>query len=447
LNSSDENSSLINKSLDKDKKDKTEFQSISTSNAVLTSINSSGVNILKNAPLISSINNVSKIVNDENINQSNKIIEMPSALNSNIKSEISQHPIVNPILNKNESVATEKLISNNSNHITPSKSFMIQTMSSIPPSNNSTMSGITLQYSNAMKPMPLSTPPSSINLQSIPRMQEPSPLQVQTVQTKTSGQPIIIQHTPKSSIITPSATPLNSPILKDPLNQMNHQLINPMEVSKRNTIPMTSKVSSLNPSPIINHQSMPPNITSSPNNLQNPQGIFPSNLNVYHRTNSYPIQQSPHLSIQNQVSSQTSQVLQIASPLTMNNSPLTNPQIQILSTPNQVQPTVNLADNPNFQFQQNVAVQGQNMINIPSSESISMTQRTSPISHNFGQPNYYKQINNITHINPSIQVLQQPLPSNVITQNIINPQIQKTTNPPNNPNSNNNPNNIIYYYP
>jgi len=433
--------------LNKDVKIEKDSQSFSTNEEASTS-SITGINTSKDSSIISN-NNIIKIETDKNNNQ-NKINEIPSTLKHDNKSEILQHPIVNPILSKNESIdvnlnTPEKLPLNNPNQITPSNNYVIQNISSISSNNNNTaVNGITY-----IKSMPLSTPPANINIQTIPKVQEPSPLQVQT-----NGQPLIIQHNQKSSIITPSATPVNSPILKDPLNQINHQLINTIKMQKRNSLPIANKISSLN-------QLIPQNTTTSLNNLHNPQGIFPSNLNVYQRTKSYPIQQSPHLSIQNQISSlnsdklnQPSQVIQIASPLTVNNNPLINPQIQILSTSNQIQPSVNLTDNSNFQFQSNVAVQGQGILNIHSSENIplqisknSLTHDTSSISPNFGPPNYFKQINNVSQLTPPIQVLQQPLPSNVITQNIINPQIQKSTNPPNNPNSTNNPNNnIIYYY-
>jgi len=403
--------------------DKIKIDSIETT----TPLSDCSSNIIKDSALISDIND----------NQ-NKSMDINSTLNPNLNSSVA--PNVNTCV-------SQLPIFNSIAQVTQGNNLMISSLSS--QDNNQSMKSLSLQYSNSIKSIPLSTPPTNNLLkdqtnqsfQSLPIMQEPSPIQVHT---KTNSQPVIIQQSTDSSTLTPIATPVHSP------NQINQ----PLNVT--NSVPLTNKVSSFNPSPLMNiHHPIPQTTTYT----SQTQGMYSSNLN-YQRTEGFPIQQSSHMTIQNQVSPLNHTKLD-TSPQIMQmsiNNPLINSQMQMITPSNQIQSSS--TDNSNLQYSSNVAVSGQSVINISQQTTIplqltnnTVTPNATPLT-NISQPNYFSQVNNVKPLdsfganNSSLQVIQQPISSTIVGQNMVNSQISN-----NNGNQNNitttNPNlsnNIIYYY-
>ncbi|ORX57115.1 hypothetical protein BCR36DRAFT_409439 [Piromyces finnis] len=411
---------------------------------------------------INSSNGISHPITDKNLNL-NKTIDIPSTIASISTTQHSS--LFNPIANTNEpmdlSIGTPlKLSSNNTNQITTPDNLMLANISTLSSNNNQNMNNASLQYS--VKTIPISTPPESnildshsakLPIQNIPvQIQESSPVQLQ--QTKNNIQQIIVQHPPKGPITTPVATPINSPSpnsINVSVNSINPQLTN-INMTKHGSLSISNKINTintLNPSPIMNyHHSMAQDSSQTINTLQNSQRLYSSNMQTYRRTRSYPIQSSSQLVIQTQGS------------LYVDNS-LNNPQLQILATPNQGHSSIN--SNANFQFPQNITIQNQNVINMPPTTSIQISNNSftlakgSSLPANYIQPNYINHVNTIQNLNTfnsngePLQIIQQPLPSTIINQNIVNPQIPKNdqnlsnTNINNNNNNNNN-NNIIYYY-
>jgi len=396
-----------------------------------------------NNSLISTLNNISIPMTDENLSQT-KPLDIPSIITSTTE----PLSLLNQVINTNETidlnVGTPIKLSSDANNMSTPDSLVIPNMSTLSPNNNQNLNGMPLQYPNSLKTIPMSTPPesnvvdsqSNLPIQNIPIIQEPSPVQIQ----KSNAQSMIVQHPRKPTTISSIATPINSPSLSSiniPINSMNPQLAN-INVPKRGSMPIPSKVNTVNPSPVMNyHHPVPHNSAQTLNNPHNSQRIYASNMQTYRKTKSYPIQQSPHLSIQTQV------------PV------YTNPQLHILTNPNQLHSPIN--DNINFQYPQNVAVQGQNIINMPPSTSIQIQNNTitpaggASLPNNFVQPNFINQVNGINNISnmntfnangAPIQVIQQPLQSTMVGQNVVNPQIPKNNQNINNPNNNN----VVYYY-
>ncbi|KAG4098365.1 hypothetical protein H8356DRAFT_1039863 [Neocallimastix lanati (nom. inval.)] len=476
------------------------------------------LNLMKDNTLISSNNDLSTSITDskllENTNQ-NKSIEIQTGLDPNNIKLLNQ--IMNTTnkslnLNINESINVENsnvaLTTNNTNiKIPPSDGLVIPTnLSSIPPNLNQNVNDLSLQYSNDLEAIPISTPPESTDilnnhttLHRGPTIQELSPVQVNNSNNKQSTT-LILQPPTSSSTLTPAQTPIQSPSqasINVPINSINRTLSSSLKIStKHNSLPMQSQVSPINPSPInpsplmALHQSIPQYAighasTATLNNSQNSQSLYSSTtLTGYQRAKSYPIQQSPHISFQNQVSplnpaklDPSSKVIQMTSPIGIN---IQNTQsVQNIQNAQHVQhvsnisnvaditgisnvsniPNVsnisNLSNIPNIANVQDIPNQG--IINIPPSANIQVQMANSTLAspNTFNQSQYYKQVNNIPTLNTygntnnSIQLV----PQSMINQNILNPQIPKTIHNPSQSNQHQtnlvnptNPNNIVYYY-
>ena len=484
------------------------------------------LNLMKDNTLISSNNDLSTSITDskllENTNQ-NKSIEIQTGLDPNNIKLLNQ--IMNTTnkslnLNINESINVENsnvaLTTNNTNiKIPPSDGLVIPTnLSSIPPNLNQNVNDLSLQYSNDLEAIPISTPPESTDilnnhttLHRGPTIQELSPVQVNNSNNKQSTT-LILQPPTSSSTLTPAQTPIQSPSqasINVPINSINRTLSSSLKIStKHNSLPIQSQVSPINPSPInpsplmALHQSIPQYAighasTATLNNSQNSQSLYSSTtLTGYQRAKSYPIQQSPHISFQNQVSplnpaklDPSSKVIQMTSPIGINSS-----QVQIISSPNQMPAQVKTIKN-NYNYPTNIAVQNtqsvqniqnaqhvqhvsnisnvaditgisnvsnipnvsnisnlsnipnianvqdipnQGIINIPPSANIQVQMANSTLAspNTFNQSQYYKQVNNIPTLNTygNTNNSIQLVPQSMINQNILNPQIPKTIHNP-----------------